>query len=299
MKPWLAQHRAAAERALRRLAHAPSSSLLAALAIGIALALPASGYVLLGELLPLAGRIPARPEMSAFLAAGADAHDAAEIRARLGRSAGVRAWRFVSREETLERMRSAEGLAEVLDSLPRNPFPDAFVIEPAAESEPGLAALRDAIASWPGVEYVQIDGAWMKRLAAMVRLARGAVLMVAGLLAAALVVVTFNTVRLQILSQREEIELAWLLGATAGFVRRPFFYFGALQGLAGGSIACLVVAAVLEAARAPLTEAAGAYDLAFTLHGLGAGDAALIIGVAAGLGWLGAWLSAGRHLLAR
>ncbi|PIV72268.1 MAG: cell division protein FtsX [Rhodocyclales bacterium CG17_big_fil_post_rev_8_21_14_2_50_68_7] len=296
MKAWFAPHRAALARALRRFAQAPWSSLLAALVIGIALALPASGHLLLANLLPIAERVSARPEISLFLALGADKRDAAEIQARLGRTAGVSGWRFVSREETAKRMRTTEGLAEVLDSLPRNPFPDAFVIEPSTETEAGLGALRETLAAWPKVEHVQIDSAWVKRLAALVKLARAALLAAAGLLAAALVVVTFNTIRLQILGQREEIELARLLGATDGFIRRPFFYFGTLQGLAGGAVACGLVFAVVGFARAPLADLAGLYDPAFSLRTLEARDAVLVLAAAGALGWLGAWASVSRHL---
>lgn len=296
MKIWLAQHRDAFGRAAGRLARSPVSTLLAAAVIGIALALPAAGEVLLDNLLALGAGVSGRPELSVFLATEAEKADAARIQARLRRTDGVRSFRFVAREETLKRLRQAEGLADVLDSLPRNPFPDAFVVEPAAASERALVQLRETIAAWPGVEHVQLDNAWVKRLAALLGLARGAVLALGALLGTALVVVTFNTIRLQILSQRDEIELSRLLGATDGFIRRPFFYFGALQGLAGGAVACLIVLGSLAAVRAPLTELAGLYNLAFSLRNPTPGDAAALLGFAAALGWLGAWISVSRHL---
>ena len=46
----------------------------------------------------------------------------------------------------------------------------------------------------------------------------------------ALLAVTFNTIRLQILTMRDEIEVSKLIGATNGFIRRPFLYFGAIRG---------------------------------------------------------------------
>ncbi len=296
MRNWLAQHRDAFGRAARRLAGSPVSTLLAAAVIGIALALPAAGEVLLRNLLALGSGVSGRPELSVFLATEADKGDAARIQARLRRTEGARSFRFVAREQTLERLRRTEGLAEVLDSLPHNPFPDAFVVEPADASERSLAQLRETIAAWPGVEHVQLDNAWVKRLAALLGIARGALLALGALLATALVVITFNTIRLQILGQRDEIELSRLLGATDGFIRRPLCYFGALQGLAGGAVACLIVLGSLEAVRAPLTELAGLYNLAFTLRDPTPGDAAALLAAAAALGWLGAWLSVSRHL---
>ena len=59
-----------------------------------------------------------------------------------------------------------------------------------------------------------------------------------------LIAVIFNTIRLQVMTQREEIEVSKLIGATDAFIRRPFYYQGLVQGLAGGMVALLVVLAV-------------------------------------------------------
>ena len=92
---------------------------------------------------------------------------------------------------------------------------------------------------------MQLDSDWARRLHAALRVGRTLTLLLAALLACALVAVTFNTIRLQILTRREEIEVSSLIGATKPFIRRPFLYFGAIQGLAGGLTAWLVVAAAV------------------------------------------------------
>ena len=92
--------------------------------------------------------------------------------------------------------------------------------------------LRKEIAGWPRVAHVQLDSAWVKRFDAFLRLARLALWMLAGIFAAGLIAVTFNTIRLQVLAQAAEIEVARLIGATDAFIRRPFYYFGALHALA-------------------------------------------------------------------
>lgn len=121
-------------------------------------------------------------------------------------------------------------------------------------------------------------------------------MLLAAVLGVALVAVTFNTIRLQILTQQEEIEVSRLLGATDGFVRRPFLYFGALQGLAGGLVAWLAVLGATFLLRGPVAELAGLYGIDFTLHILPLADSTLLFGLAALLGWMGAWLSLTRHL---
>ena len=104
-----------------------------------------------------------------------------------------------------------------------------------------LEALRTELMKLPQVEHVQLDSAWAKRLDALLKLGRAGVLMLAALLSFSLVAVAFNTIRLQIMTMRDEIEVSKLIGATRGFIRRPFLYFGAIQGAVGGAAAWLII----------------------------------------------------------
>jgi cell division transport system permease protein len=118
----------------------------------------------------------------------------------------------------------------------------------------------------------------------------------AAMLAAAVVAVTFNTIRLQVLTRAAELDVASLFGATAAYMRRPFLYFGALQGLAAGLLAVGAVEAALwgfERRIGPVLELVGLPEGFAPLSAAGAGVA---LGIAFGLGWLGAWLAVSRHL---
>lgn len=296
MNAWLLQHRKAFGQALRRLAGAPLSTLLGALVVGIALALPAGGELVLANLAALTGHVAAKPQMSVFAALDAGKKDLAEIEARLRQSEGIEALQFVSRDDALKRLKQTEGLADVVDSLPGNPLPDAFIITVARAGPDELDQLRAAVEKLPKVEHVQFDSAWVKRLDALLHFGRIGLLLLAGLLGVALVAVTFNTIRLQILTNRDEIEVSRLLGATDAFIRRPFYYFGVLQGLLGGLVAWLIVFAVAALLAAPVAELAAAYGIEASLRPLSADESALLVGFAAVLGWAGAYLSVGQHL---
>ena len=126
---------------------------------------------------------------------------------------------------------------------------------------------------------------------------RLAVALLALVLAFGLVAITFNTIRLQIVTQRAEIEISKLVGATDAFIRRPFYYLGALQGLAGGALALLLVWGGLAALNRGVAQLAASYGSSFRLEFLGAGDAAAVLAFAAALGWFGAWLSVSKYLL--
>ena len=295
---WITQQAQAFLRATNRLAGSPVSTLLSALVIGIALALPAGGQVLLASFLGLARDVSGTPQISLFMSLDASKAEVGEIDARLKKHADLDKVSFITREAALARLRESEGLADVLDSLPRNPFPDAFIATPKSEDPQLFARLQAEFEKLPKVEHVQLDSAWVKRLAALVNIGRTAIGLLAVLLGTALVVVTFNTIRLQILMQKEEIGVARLLGATDRYIRRPFFWFGALQGALGGLMAWGIVYASVVLLRAPAAQLAGAYGLDFALRGPQAAEAALLMAFAATLGWLGAALSVSRHLRA-
>jgi cell division transport system permease protein len=101
---------------------------------------------------------------------------------------------------------------------------------------------------------------------------------------------------MQVLSHRAEIEVSGLLGATDGFIQRPFLYYGFLLGLGGGIVAWLLVGAAAFWLRAPLGELVSLYDLTLVLQAPGARDSALLLAFAAGLGWLGAIISLRQQL---
>jgi len=296
MRVWLAHHQDAARLALRRLIAAPLNSLLSLLAIGVALALPAGGQMLLANALHLAGTTSAVPQISVFMAANADRRAATEIESRLAKYGGVKQVQFLPREDTLARMKTNEGLRDVIEALPRNPFPDAFVVTATDDRPEAMEKLAVEFRQWPKVEHVQLDSAWVRRLDALLKLGRTAVMLLGALLGAGLIAISFSIIRMQVLTHRTEIEVSQLLGATDGFIQRPFLYYGVLLGLGGGVVAWLLVGAAALWLRTPLSELVRLYDLTLVLQNLDARDSALLLGFAAGLGWLGAMISLRQHL---
>ncbi len=105
-----------------------------------------------------------------------------------------------------------------------------------------------------------------------------------------------NTIRLDILNRRAEIEVMKLVGASDGFARRPFLYNGIWYGLGGGLLALLLVTVAAALLAKPVNALAALYGSPFHLQGIEAATAAEVLGLAAGLAWLGSWLAATRHI---
>jgi cell division transport system permease protein len=291
MTAWLRQHGQALGSAVRRFAGA--GGLLGTLVIGAALALPAGGYALLEGLRGVAARLALEPQVSVFLRPEAKRAEADALGSALRADRRAAAVRFVPREEALKELSAVQGMPEVIAALGRNPLPDAFVVQ---VREGGLDAFAAEARKLPGVAHVQADTAWARRLAALAGVARLALWLLAGLLGAGLIAITFNTIGLQILTRREEIAVLKLIGATDAFIQRPFYYLGLLQGLAGGVLAQLIVALGLALLNAEVRPLAESYGSGFRFAFLPLGDALAIVAFAALIGWLGAYISVRRRL---
>ena len=296
---WFAPHANALRDAMRRFSASPLAGALNVIVIGVALSLPVGLYLALSQLQAASRQLTAEPQLSLFLDLDAGPDARKEVAQRLTTHPRVERYEFLPKEQALEDLKRAAGLGDVLDSLRHNPLPDAFVIVVRDNRPDWMEALRDQAAGWPKVAHVQLDAEWARRLQAALRVGRTLTLLLGGLLGVALVAVTFNTIRLQILTRRDEIEVSRLIGATNPFIRRPFLYFGVLQGCAGGVAAWVVVAVGVGLLNLDVAGLSSLYGTSWQLQPLSVRQGGILLVFSGGLGWLGAWLSVSRHLWRR
>lgn len=270
------------------------AGILNIMVIGIALSMPAGMYALLQNVQGLVAQLASTPQISLFL--DVNSGDVDVLRKHLVQHPAVASIEFIPRTQALEQLKQSTGLSDLISGLERNPLPDVFIVHPKPGDARSLDALRKELAKLPTVKEAQLDSAWAYKVEALLGFGRIAVLILASLLSLALVAVTFNTIRLQILTSRDEIEVAKLIGATDSFIRRPFLYFGAAQGLFGGIIAWLIVTASLQMLNHQLVPLTQLYASRFMLQLLSPGDSLLLLLLSLYLGWIGAWLSVARHL---
>ena len=296
VKTWLSHHLHSLRAALRVLRSNPLASGLTVLVIAVALTLPAMLHLLLKNLESASLGVQRAPEISMFLKPGSDAKASQAVRARLEAMPEVARQRFVPRDDALAGLEEDASLREVVRSLPENPLPDAFVVEAKDADEAALAKLRDTFAGWKEVAEVQLDTVLARKLDALLDFGGDLVLLLAVLLAFALAAITGNTIRLQIYSRRDEIELSKLIGATDSFIRRPFLYFGVVQGLISALAAWLLAELVLVLLNDSIAKLAASFGSDYRLHGLAADDALVLLLLAGSLGWLGAYVAVSRSL---
>ena len=305
---YLERHLQTLVASLGRLARAPFGTLLTVGVIGIALALPACLHLLVANARALSGGWESALDLTAYLKPVLPEREAAQLAEQIAARPDVASARLVTASAGLEEFRRWSGLGAALDALKDNPLPAAIVVRPRLTADlgdtPGAAAvaaigvLGDALRALPGVDQVQLDTGWVRRFTALLEALRRAVLIVTAVLAVAVLAIVGNTVRLDIDSRRAEIEVTKLVGGSDGFVRRPFLYGGFWYGLGGGLLAVLLSEAIALAFEGPVARVASAYGSSFRLAGLDGAAAFALLGGGAVLGWLGAWLSATRHLRA-
>ena len=266
MKSWLTQHAQALKLVLNRFKTNKPSTLLICLAIGVTLALPSLLYAVLDSASGLANNVKSESKISVFLSLNHDDTAVKNITVALKNEAQINSFKFVSKNDALKNLQMADANKDLLNSLENNPLPDAFFIEPNQLDNDSIETLKSSLSHLYGVEEVIVDGAWLKRLNALLALGQKAMLIIAALLAFALVAVIGNTIRMQILTQLNEIELSHLIGATKSFIRRPFLYAGALYGLFGGLFALLITYVTILLFNRSLASLAAEYQANFALH---------------------------------
>ncbi|HMD75346.1 MAG TPA: permease-like cell division protein FtsX [Steroidobacteraceae bacterium] len=285
---------------LGRLARQPFASFMTIAVIAIALALPLSLELVLQNALNATSTWRNAFEISVYLDKSPSPARSEAIAKQLQQRSDVAAVRVVTAAQALAEFREYSGFGQALDALNDNPLPDTLVVTPSVSvSTPeGTSALKIAIAAIPNVGSVQLDTEWVKRLVALLDLVRSAVRLIGGLLGIGVLLITGNTIRLDIVSRRAEIEVMKLVGATDGFARRPFLWTGVWYGLGGGLLAVALVSLGVAALAGPVARLAALYGSAFRLSGLDWRACGAAILGAALLGWLGSWIAATRYIRA-
>jgi len=292
------RHAQALLGSLGRLARQPLATLLTVLVIGIALALPAALYLAVANMRSVTRGLEDTVQLSVYFRLSTTEAEAKKAAAEIAARRGIAETKLVSPDEGLAEFQKLSGIGDALKALPDNPLPWLLQVRPAPpqDSAAAVESLAAELRKIDGVDLVEADTAWVRRLHAIEDTMQQLVLLVAAVLAAGVLAVVGNTIRLEINGRRAEIEVTKLVGGSNAFVRRPFLYSGLWQGLAGGLLAAGLVTLGLIVLEPFVARLAAAYGSSFSLQGLSVREWPLVVGSGAALGFLGAWLAAAYHL---
>lgn len=291
---WWHHHLHSVVFSLGRAWRKPWATLLTIMVMALALALPLGLSIALDNLKHFTGSVQQSRDINVFLKTDVDAAAAQALASELQAREDVEAVQLRTPEQGLAELREQSGLGEAIDALDDNPLPALLVVTPQAQADD--ARLARALGTLPQADLVQHDALWRTRLEAWLQFGARLVNVLSVLLGLGAVLVVGNTVRLDIQARRDEIGVLQLLGASDGFIRRPFLYLGAWYGLGAGLLALVLIAAAGAALAGPLAALSHSYGSPFALKGLDLLHSSVVLLAIVVVGWLGAWLVTGHFL---
>lgn len=185
-------------------------------------------------------QIEDRVEVVAYLRDGTGPEQVAIAQGELRALPEVLDVGFVSKTEALAT--AVEELAEfreVFMDLEVNPLPASLEVRlrPGFRHPAAVEDVAQRLMTYPFVEDVQFGREWVAKIVSLRRIAGGATALIGGAFAAVAGIIIATAVRISVFARRDEISIMRLVGATDGFIQRPFLVEGVISGLAGGILA--------------------------------------------------------------
>ena len=266
--------------------------------IAISLTLPSVCYMVYKNVNQAASQYYPSPQITVYFDKALDDDAAAQVVGQLQAEQGVEKVNYLSREDALGEFRNWSGFGGALDMLEENPLPAVAVVIPKLDfqSTNALNTLRDRISKLHGIDEVRMDDSWFARLAALTGLVGRVSAMIGVLMVAAVFLVIGNSVRLSIFARRDTINVQKLIGATDGFILRPFLYGGALLGFSGAFLSLILSEILVLRLSSAVSEVAQVFGTKFDLNGLSFDECLLLLLVCSMIGWVAAWLATVQHL---
>lgn len=295
---WQEQFHYALRGMLHDVLREPLATLLTVTVIAISLTLPSLCFMVWKNINNATQQWYPSPQITVYLAKSLDDDAANQLANQIKNLNGVQNIAYLNREEALNEFRNWSGFGGAMDLLEQNPLPAVVVITPKLNSQEksDLNTLKAKVTSLPGVDEVKMDDSWFARLSALTQLAGQVAMTIGVLMIIAVFLVIGNSVRSVIFARRDSINVQKLLGATDGFILRPFVYGGAILGFSGAILSLILSAFLIFRLEAVVTHVASVFSSQFELRGLSWDEALLLLLISGIIGWLAAWLATIKHL---
>ncbi|MFM2480526.1 permease-like cell division protein FtsX [Celerinatantimonas sp. YJH-8] len=276
----------------------PTSSLMTIAVIGVCLALLITFYLAIKNVEAVIPSWQQNAQISVFVEPSASDVQREQLAAKLRQLDGVASIQLIDKVTGLAEFKKDSGFGAALDLMDDNPLPDVFIVTPkASQHQPQqLQQLQQQLAKEPYVSQARLDVEWLQRLSGILDVVNQALLLLFGLLLISIILTVGNTIRLNVLSQRAEIEVMKLVGATNAFIQRPFIYTGFWYGFIGGLLAWLLNNILMLWLSSAAGQLASLYQQSLYLRGLDLAEFTNLLFGSSLLGILSAWFSVSRYV---
>jgi len=281
---------------LGRFSRAPFNFMMTVSVIAITLSLPAGLLLSINNLQTLSGQIDLNNNISIFLKSNTPLSNAKALTTSLQGKDSVSQAVLIDKQAALEEFRQYSGFDLAIGMLDNNPLPHVIQVTPHIDNPASLESLVNELEQHADTQLVQMDMGWLERLNGFLYIAERATTLVTILLGFAVLLIVSNTIRLELHSRRDEIDITRLVGATPSFIMRPFIYSGFWYGFFGGLLACLLVNISILLIDSPTSSLASLYNSSFSLQTMPFLHAVLWIAFSVLLGICGSWIVVSRYL---
>lgn len=274
------------------------ASLLTVIVIAISIALPTIGYLLWKNANEAAHQWYPTPNLTIYLDKNLTHQQTDHLINQIKQYPEVAEINYLSRDETLEEFKLWSGFSDAIDLLDENPLPAVAIVIPIDEAKQTniLHAIQSNIIKMNGVDDVRLDDSWFTRLTALTDMVKTIVWTISILMIIAVSLVIGNSIRLSIFARRQTIVVMQLIGATEGFILRPFLYSGMFNGFISGVLALLLSEIFIFQIDSIILNVSSIFGTIFNIEGLSWDDSMFIVLISTIIGWLSALVATKKYL---
>lgn len=274
------------------------SSLLTMTVIAISITLPSISYLLWKNANEAAQQWYPTPNLTIYINKTVNQASTSDLLNKLKTLPEVEKVTYLSQDQAREEFKEWSGFSSALNLLDENPLPAVAIIMPKdyAKNDDVLHKLQSEFSKMDGVDDVRLDNSWFTRLTALTDMIKTIVWIISIFMTIAVSLVIGNSIRLMIFSRRETIIVMQLIGATEGFILRPFLYSGLFIGLASAIVALVLSEIFILLITSVLLNVSTVFGAIFTIKGLSLDESVLIILLTMIIGWLSAFAATKKYL---
>ncbi|MWN91043.1 cell division protein FtsX [Gilliamella sp. Pra-s65] len=274
------------------------ASLLTVFVIAISITLPTISYLLWKNANQTAKQWYPTPNLTIYINKDLTQEQTTELITKLKSYPEVAQVDYLSREKTIEEFKTWSGFSNALDLLDENPLPAVAIVMPKEEAKKTviLHQLQTELLKFDGIDDIKLDDSWFTRLTALTDMIKSVVWIISVFMIIAVSLVIGNSIRLNIFARKQTIVVMQLIGATEGFILRPFLYSGILIGFISSIISLILSEIFIFQIESIILNVSDVFGTIINIEGLLWDESILIMLITMIIGWFSSLIATKKYL---